>query len=137
MFGFRHDLLREDRLAALPVRFALAALVTLFSSPVLASDAPQLTARPQQSEIIAAAAGIARTAAAETCRPVVPENAEGDLRSRFEAYGQLECIVEKVEHVLQGASGEDGTVALTRADLEELRNRAIWAKVAAEQIGRH
>lgn len=138
-------------------RLIVAGLFCLAALPAWASDA-QLPARTQPAQVISAAATTApllavQNAPATPAQPVAgphssmwevcstlaaapDDSQDSTYRWRMEAFRQLECVVKAVEHALEGVHGEDGTVTLTRADLEEFRTRALWAKDAAARIGR-
>jgi hypothetical protein len=55
---------------------------------------------------------------------------------RWTAYRELDCAIEAIERAMKNADAEDGTVTLTREELEDLRARAFSAKDAAARIGR-
>jgi hypothetical protein len=56
---------------------------------------------------------------------------------RWTAYRELDCAIEAIERVItKNADSEEGTVTLTREELEHLRARALLAKDAAARIGR-
>jgi hypothetical protein len=114
----------------------LSAICLLLTVTTIANEAPVLESRPQRAEVLAAASGLPASAWACSAPEVtVPYNTE--YYWRWEAYRQLDCSIEVIERAMkQSADSEEGTLTLTREELEQLRTRAFWAKDAAARIGR-
>jgi hypothetical protein len=55
---------------------------------------------------------------------------------QWTAYRELDCAIEAIERAMKSADSEEGTVTVTREELEYLRTRAFLAKDAAARIGR-
>ena len=117
-------------------RVMLSVCCLALTAPVLANEpATVLESRPQSAEVLAAASGIAMDARECTVPEVtVPYNEE--YYWRWTAYRELDCAIEAIERAMKSADSEEGTVTLTREQLEQLRARAFWAKDAAARIGR-
>lgn len=116
-------------------RVMLSALCLALTAPVLANEpAKVLESRPQSAEVIAAAAGMPNARECSVPEVTVPYNEE--YYWRWTAYRELDCAIEAIERAMKTADSEEGTVMLTREDLEHLRARAFWAKDAAARIGR-
>ena len=117
-------------------RLMLSALCLALTAPVLANEpAKVLESRPQSAEVLAAAAGMPTNARECSVSEVtVPYNEE--YYWRWTAYRELDCAIEAIERAMKSADSEEGTVTLTREELEHLRTRAFWAKDAAARIGR-
>lgn len=113
----------------------LSALGLLLTAPTLANEPTVLTSRPQGADVLAASGDPASDRTCTVPEVTVPYNSE--FYWRWEAYRQLDCAIEVIERAMkQSAESEDGTVALTREQLEQLRARAFSAKDAAARIGR-
>ena len=117
-------------------RVMLSALCLALTAPVLANEpANVLESRPQSAEVLAAAAGMP-TSARECSVPEVTVPYTEEHYWRWTAYRELDCAIEAIERAMKSADSEEGTVMLTREELERLRARAFWAKDAAARIGR-
>ena len=115
----------------------LSALLSLTAVPALANDNPVIETRPQRAEVLAAASGLPAVSWACRAEATLPETDDSNVRWRWQAYQQLDCIAQAAERALEAMDdGEEGTITLTRDDVEEIRTRAIWAKDAAARIGR-
>lgn len=112
-----------------------SALCTALVIPAAASETGVIQARPQRVEVLAAASGPVE---AWTCKAdrVAQEPEDESTRWRWRAYRHLDCVTELVDEALKRAAAEEGTVTLTRDELERLRIRALWAKDAAARIDR-
>lgn len=113
-----------------------SALCTALVIPAGASDTGVIQSRPQRVEVLAAASGL--PVEAWTCKAdtVAQEPEDESTRWRWRAYRHLDCVTEFVDAALKRADGEEGTVTLTRDELEALRTRALWAKDATARIDR-
>jgi hypothetical protein len=117
-------------------RVMLSALCLALTAPVLANEpAGVLESRPQSAEVRAAASGTA-TGPRECSVPEVTVPYTEEYFWRWTAYRELDCAIEAIERAMKSADSEEGTVTLTREELEHLRARAFWAKDAAARIGR-
>jgi hypothetical protein len=114
-----------------------SALCTALVIPPSASDETVIQARPQRAEVMAAASGMpveAWTCAADS---VAQEPDDESTRWRWRAYRHIDCLTTFVDHVMKTrVNGEEGTVTLSREELEHLRTRALWAKDATARIAR-
>jgi hypothetical protein len=116
-------------------RVMLSALCLALTAPVLANEpAKVLESRPQSADVLAAASGIVGARECTVPEVAVPYNEE--YYWRWTAYRELDCAIEAIERAMKSADSEEGTVTLTREELEQLRARAFWAKDAAARIGR-
>jgi hypothetical protein len=117
-------------------RVMLSALCFALTAPVLANEpAKVLESRPQSAGVVAATAGMP-TSARECSVPEVTVPYTETYYWRWTAYRELDCAIEAIERALKSAESEEGTVTLTREELEHLRARAFSAKDAAARIGR-
>ena len=121
----------------LRICFMASAFCMALVVPATASDTGLIEARPQRAEVLAAASGLpveAWTCSADT---VAQEPEDESTRWRWRAYRHIDCMTEFVEHALDTrVDAEDGTVTLTREELQRLRTRALWAKDATARIDR-
>jgi hypothetical protein len=119
-----------------PSRVMLSALCLALTAPVLANEpAKVLASRPQPAELLAAPSVIPTSAKACSVPEVTVPSAE-EYYWRWRAYRELDCAIEAIERAMKNAGSEEGTVTVTREELEHLRARAFWAKDAAARIGR-
>jgi hypothetical protein len=118
------------------IRVMLSALCLALTAPVLANEpATVLESRPQSAEVLAAASRL-QTSAWKCSAPEVTVPYNEEFYWRWTAYRELDCAIEAIERAMKSADSEEGTVRLTREELEHLRARAFWAKDAAARIGR-
>ena len=117
-------------------RVMLSALCLALTAPVLANEPAVLKSRLQSAEVLAASSGLPASAW-ECSAPEVTVPFNEEYYWRWTAYRELDCAIEAIERVMKkSADSEEGTVTLTREELEQLRARAFWAKDAAARIGR-
>ena len=117
-------------------RVMLSAICLALTAPVLANEpAKALEARPQSAEVIAAAS-VSPTSARECGVPEVTVPYTEEYYWRWMAYRELDCAIEAIDRAMKSADAEEGTVTLTREELEHLRARAFGARDAAARIGR-
>jgi len=116
-------------------RVMLSALCLALTAPVLANEPAVLKSRLQSAEVLAAASGLPASAW-ECSAPEVTVPFNEEYYWRWTAYRELDCAIEAIERVMKtSADSEEGTVTLTREELEQLRARAFRAKDAAARIG--
>jgi hypothetical protein len=73
----------------------------------------------------------------EVCQENAAEPQDENMRWRWRAYRHLDCVLALVDRALEeGRGGEDGTVTISRDELERIRTMAFWGKDAAARIGR-
>jgi hypothetical protein len=114
----------------------LSALCLALTAPVVANEPAKVPeSRPRSAEVRAAAAGMP-TSARECRVPAVTVPYNEEYYWRWTAYRELDCAIEAIERAMKSADSEEGTVTLTREELEHLRTRAFRAKDAAARIGR-
>ena len=113
----------------------LSAACLALTTPAFANEPRELELRPQPA-IVATAATAPTSAWTCTASEVsVPRNEE--FYWRWTAYRELDCAIEAIERAIKmNADTREGTVTLTREELEHLRARALGAKDAAARIGR-
>ena len=116
-------------------RVMLSALCLALTAPVLANEPAVLKSRSQSAEVRAAASGLPASAS-ECSAPEVTVPFNEEYYWRWTAYRELDCAIEAIERAMKSADSEEGTVTLTREELEHLRARAFSAKDAAARIGR-
>lgn len=115
---------------------ASALCVALTTPTLVAGNAEVVQVIPPRPDVLAAASGV--PAESWACSPIVAtqEPADESIRWRWAAYRHLDCVTDVIDHALANADDEDGTVTLTKEELDRLRNRVFWAKDAAARIGR-
>jgi hypothetical protein len=68
-----------------------------------------------------------------------PEPDDPRWRWRLRAYRHLDCVMTLVDRALKtgtaAPNGKDDTVPVSRAELEQIRTLAWWARDAAGRIG--
>ena len=118
-------------------RVIVTALCLALTAPVLADEpAAVLKSRLQPGEVLAAASRLPPSAW-ECSAPEVTVPFNEEYYWRWTAYRELDCAIEAIERLIKtSADSEEGTVTLTREELEQLRARAFLAKDAAARIGR-
>jgi hypothetical protein len=120
----------------LRTRVTLSALCLALTAPVLANQQAVPKSRSQSAEL-PAAASVLSTSAWECSAPDVTVPFNEEYYWLLTAYRELDCAIEAVERVMKkSADSEEGTVTLSREELEYLRARAFSAKDAAARIGR-
>jgi hypothetical protein len=112
----------------------LSAACLALATSAFANEPRELESRPRPA-IVATAA---KAPSAWTCTASevsVPRNEE--FYWRWMAYRELDCSIEAIDRAIKmNADTREGTVTLTREELEHLRARAFGAKDAAARIGR-
>lgn len=112
----------------------LSAACLALATPAFANERTKVESRPQPA--IEATTGSPTSAWTCTASEVsVPRNEE--FSWRWTAYRELDCVIEAIERAMKkNAATQEGTVTLTREELEHVRARAFRAKDAAARIGR-
>lgn len=113
----------------------LSAAYLALATPAFANEHTKLESGAQPA-IEATAAG-SPTSAWPCTASEVSVRLNEEFYWRWTAYRELDCAIEAIERAMKkNADTQEGTVTLTREELEHLRARAFRAKDAAARIGR-